>query len=59
MPSSLWSYLFDVQRIPAAAAAKDSPVNFSEYTIGFANLFAHWWDCSKDWGKDFLDGVPL
>jgi hypothetical protein len=35
---------------------------FSEYTIEFANLFAQWWDCSKEYefgpASDFLD-VPF
>jgi hypothetical protein len=35
------------------------PSTFSEYTIEFANLFAQRWDCSEDWGKDFLDKVSL
>ena len=41
-----------IQRVREVNA---KPSTFSEYTIEFANLFAQWWDC----GKDFLDEVPL
>jgi len=45
-----------IQRVREVNA---KPSAFSEYTIEFANLFAQWWDCSKDCGKDFLDEVPF